>query len=266
MTTISQPANVEATPSAPPRRRGERTLTIPEQIANHIAAAIVNGDYVDGERLLELELAALYGVSRGPVREAIRELEKHGLAVLHPRRGAYVIGVSLDLIAESFNIRAALAGVAARQFTRRRTPEHIAALAACIETLAAMAASDECGATDFARGIATCARAIYHHCGAGHLERMLREQVHASIWGLMWRAQPLDYLTRDRRNATVDYWTRMLAAIRRGNETLAERLFREEIQATRDSVLATLAATRGMVADPRLLIHDRVAAGAGPAR
>ena len=60
-----------------------------------------------------MELAALYGVSRGPVREAIRELEKHGLAVLHPRRGAYVIGVSLDLVAESFNIRAALAGVAA---------------------------------------------------------------------------------------------------------------------------------------------------------
>ncbi len=258
MNTIFLPADDEVAPRAPARRRGERTLTIPEQIANHVAAAIVNGEYVDGERLREMELAAMYGVSRGPVREAIRELQKHGLAVLHPRRGAYVVGVSLDLIAESFNIRAALAGVAARQFTRRRTPEHVAALAGCIETLTAMAA-DEGGPTEFALTIALCARAIYHHCGAGHLERMLREQFHGSIWGLMWRAQPLDYLTQERKRATVDYWTRMLAAIRRGNETLAERLFREEIQATRDSVLATLSATRGMVADPRLLFHDRAA-------
>ena len=100
-------------------RRRVRTLTIPEQIATRVAAAIVNGEYRDGERLREQELAEAYGVSRGPVREALRALERYGLAVLLPRRGAYVVGLSLDVIAEAFNARAALAGIAVRQLTRR---------------------------------------------------------------------------------------------------------------------------------------------------
>ncbi len=100
-------------------RRRVRRLTIPEQIANFVAAAIVNGEYRDGERLREQDLAATHGVSRGPVREALRALERYGLAVLRPRRGAYVVGLSLDVIAEAFNARAALAGIAVRQLTRR---------------------------------------------------------------------------------------------------------------------------------------------------
>ena len=255
--TMFPPVETELPHGAPARRRGERTLTVPEQIANHVAAAIVNGDYRDGERLREQDLAALYGVSRGPVREAIRELEKHGLAVLHPRRGAYVIGLSLDLIAESFNIRAALAGVAARQFTRRRLVEPLDGLAACVATTTALVEAPGIDPIDFARAIARCARAIYRHCGAGHLERMLREQFYSSIWGLMWRAQPLDYLTHERRREAAEYWTRLLKAARAGNERLAERLFREEIQASRDSVLATLATTRGETLDPALLFQDR---------
>ena len=47
---------------------------------NRVAAAIVNGEYRDGERLREQELAETYGVSRGPVREALRALERYGLA------------------------------------------------------------------------------------------------------------------------------------------------------------------------------------------
>src|SRR5665647_855007 len=90
------------------RRRGERTRTIPEQIADHVSAAIVNGEYRGGERIREQELATLYGVSRGPVREAIRTLQERGLVNFFPRRGAYVVDVTLDTIVEVFNVRAVL--------------------------------------------------------------------------------------------------------------------------------------------------------------
>ena len=61
-----------ADPALRPRRR-MRALTIPEQIVNRVAAAILSGEYRDGERLREQELAEAYGVSRGPVREALRK-------------------------------------------------------------------------------------------------------------------------------------------------------------------------------------------------
>src|SRR5437870_2058546 len=69
---------------AAPRRRGERARTIPEQIADHLGGAIVAGDYRSGERVREQEIAGLYGVSRGPVREAIRALERRGLVEFFP--------------------------------------------------------------------------------------------------------------------------------------------------------------------------------------
>src|SRR6187399_161826 len=97
---LMAPAPVTTSEASAPRRRGERARTIPEQIANHVAVAIVNGEYRDGERIREQELAEMYGVSRGPVREAIRTLETHGLVILYPRRGAYVVGISLDVIVD----------------------------------------------------------------------------------------------------------------------------------------------------------------------
>ena len=243
-------------PAAAHRRRGERTRTIPEQIADHVAAAIVNGEYRDGERLREQELAELYGVSRGPVREAIRELHKHGLVTLTPRRGAFAIGVSVDLVAESFNARAALAGIAARQFTRRRPEAGLAELAVRVGELETLLAAPNVAAITFARAIALSARAIYRHCGTGHIERVLREHFHSTIWGLMWRAEPLDYLTMERRAQTVDFWRRIHQAACAGDERTAERLLRADTLTSRDSVIATLSRIRNETVDPTLMLHD----------
>ncbi len=241
----------------PQRRRRARALTIPEQIVNRVAAAIVNGDYRDGERLLEQDLAQTYGVSRGPVREALRALERYGLAILKPRRGAFVIALSLDVIVEAFNARAALAGIAARQLARRRAavPQAAAELEAALAEAEALIDAPGEATAAFAQAIAHSARCVYRHCGAGHINRALTEQVDRSIWGLMWRAQPLDFLTRERRQESVDYWRRVLKAVRRGDERRAETLIREEIFTTRDHVVAMLAELRGETADPALLFR-----------
>ena len=252
--------SIQQTPriGEPPRaRRRTSALTIPEQIANRLAAAILNGEYRDGERLREQELAETHGVSRGPVREALRALERYGLAILLPRRGAYAVGLSLDVIAEAFNARAAPAGIAARQLARRaQAVQAVAEMEAALAQAGALVEEPAEAAHAFQLAIRDTALCIYRHCGAGHIERALTDQVDRSIWGLMWRAQPLDFQTPERRRESIASWAGILAALRARDEQAAERLVREDIFNTRDRVLASLAAQRGEAVDGALMVRD----------
>ncbi|MDK2836676.1 MAG: hypothetical protein PWP21_1453, partial [Thermosediminibacterales bacterium] len=66
-----------------------------EVVFETLREAIISGDLEPGERLMEMQLADEMGVSRTPVREAIRKLELEGLVVMIPRKGAYVADLSL---------------------------------------------------------------------------------------------------------------------------------------------------------------------------
>lgn len=87
--------------------------------------AIIEGDFKPGQRLMEVQLAEQMGVSRTPVREAIRKLELEGLVVMVPRKGAYVAGLSSEDIKEVVEIRAVLEGLAAKQASKNSTQEDI---------------------------------------------------------------------------------------------------------------------------------------------
>lgn len=91
-----------------------KTLTLPQQIADNIADAIISGVYPPGTWLAEQELAGLFEVSRGPVRDALRILEQEGLIRIYPRRGTQVTRLSQNEVDEIFQIRAALMGLAAQ--------------------------------------------------------------------------------------------------------------------------------------------------------
>jgi DNA-binding GntR family transcriptional regulator len=78
------------------RRRSPRR----ERVLDALRLAIVLGQYEDGERLIEDRIARELETSRGPVREALRELEHEGLVVSYPYRGAVVMGVSDEEVQE----------------------------------------------------------------------------------------------------------------------------------------------------------------------
>src|SRR6185295_15358913 len=63
-----------------------QTLSLPEQIAERVGNAIIRGNYEPGARIQEQALADQFHVSRGPVREALRILERDGLVRIHARR------------------------------------------------------------------------------------------------------------------------------------------------------------------------------------
>ena len=87
--------------------------------------AIISQTLEPGERLMEIQMADEMGVSRTPVREAIRKLELEGLVIMVPRKGAYVAGISVKDIHEVFEVRTSLEGLAASLAAQRITPEEL---------------------------------------------------------------------------------------------------------------------------------------------
>lgn len=96
-----------------------------EIVFETLREAIISGKLEPGERLMEIQLAEEIGVSRTPVREAIRKLELEGFVVMIPRKGAYVAGISLKDITDVFEVRAALEALAAGLAAERITDEEI---------------------------------------------------------------------------------------------------------------------------------------------
>jgi DNA-binding GntR family transcriptional regulator len=99
-----------------------------ELVLDAIRSAIKSGILQPRERLMEIQMAEELGVSRTPIREALRKLELEGFIVMVPRKGAYVADLSFKDIADVFEIRAALEGLAAGLAAERITEEELEAM------------------------------------------------------------------------------------------------------------------------------------------
>lgn len=100
-------------------------LPLRDVVFNTLREAILKGDLKPGERLMELQLAAKLGVSRTPIREAIRMLEQEGLAVTIPRKGAEVARMTLKDMEDVLEIREALDELAVRIACEKITDEQL---------------------------------------------------------------------------------------------------------------------------------------------
>jgi len=97
-------------------------------VSEKIRGQILAGRLKPGERLIEDRLSAELGVSRVPVREALRGLSMEGLVRLEPNRGASVTEVTPELLAELVEVRTLLEALNARLAARRHDPEIVALL------------------------------------------------------------------------------------------------------------------------------------------
>lgn len=96
-----------------------------EIVFENLREAILEGKLEPGQRMMEIQLAEQLGVSRTPVREAIRKLELEGLVIMIPRKGAYVADVSIKDIMEVLEIRVVIEGLAASLAVERMTDEEL---------------------------------------------------------------------------------------------------------------------------------------------
>jgi DNA-binding GntR family transcriptional regulator len=120
-----------------------RTRSLSSLVAQEIERLILSGALAAGERLNEALLATRLGVSRGPVREAVRGLERSGLVVAVRNQGSYVRQVSAEEALEIYDLRAAITGLACARLAQAAAPAQIATLRALVKRMEQAHKADE---------------------------------------------------------------------------------------------------------------------------
>jgi DNA-binding GntR family transcriptional regulator len=113
--------------------RTEEDAALVDRLAATIQARVLSGEFASGSRLRQESLATEFGVSRTPVREALRKLQAAGIVQLEPHRGARVRGPSAREVREAYEVRAELEGLAAALAAVRMRDEELHRLRAAQE-------------------------------------------------------------------------------------------------------------------------------------
>lgn len=204
-----------------------------ELVFESLREAILSGQLRPGERLMEIQLAEEMGVSRTPVREAIRKLELEGSVVMIPRKGAYVSGLSLKDIADVFEIRGALEGLAAELASDRITDEELEELERYLVKIA-----EEIENGDLNKVVQTDTdfhSLLYQASRNGRLTQIinnLREQIQR------FRTTSLSYPGR-MKNALEEH-RKIVEAIASRDGDLARKLAQEHIENAENSMMSML--------------------------
>jgi DNA-binding GntR family transcriptional regulator len=155
----------------PARRRG-----LADEVADRIRAAIFTGVYAPGDQLRELELAATLDVSRGPVREALLHLEREGLVRSAWHRGATVLSLTDDDLAELAGLRATLEQLAVTELVVHATDDDFAAIDATVTAMTRATDTHAMAACDIAFHDAIYVAA--HHRRLEQAWQAIRSQIH----------------------------------------------------------------------------------------
>jgi DNA-binding GntR family transcriptional regulator len=208
------------------------TLSLPEQIAERIGNDIIRGRHGPGARIQEQEVAARFNVSRGPVREALRILERDGLIQINARRGAQVTELTEAQLNEIFDPRITLNGLAARRAAERRDPELLARLKIAIDRLTAVATAD----TDsYVNAVYLAHRTICEASGNPFLTRLVFLLAHQTL-----RYTRLGLSTPKRRLQSARNWRRLLAAVQSGEADEAQEAAEQLARDSRDTAVRLL--------------------------
>lgn len=202
----------------------EPTLTVSEQIAAQVGDRILSGAMPPAARISEQELADEFSVSRGPIREALRILEREGLVTILARRGAIVTELSATELQELLEIRAGLFEMVVRKLPSQPQPELIAMLRAGVQRLDALAplpdAGNEYAETTY-RLLILCAR----QSGNKRLQRMLTAlSLQTLRYSKMGLASP------ERRLQSAALWRQATQALENADVELMVALTRQRIE------------------------------------
>ncbi|MCJ8144011.1 GntR family transcriptional regulator [Ancylobacter sp. A5.8] len=208
------------------------SMTRADRIFRELEFEIVSGKLSMGTKLGEETLAARFGVSRGPLREALRRLEGGGLVVRLPHLGVRVVQLSTMDLAEIYEIREVLEGLAARLAAERMTEEERAALKTLLQehldlanhegTIYPQAFGDE----DIHYRIAKGAKSYL-------LKRLLCGDLYSLIRLCRYRTTGPDQVPAYRDHI------RIIEAIAEGDGQMAEILMRRHIVAARHRLVQT---------------------------
>jgi len=153
----------------------EDRQNLAQEIAEHIAEKIIRTEIASGERILEARIAEQFHVSRSPVREAMRILERYRLVELSPRRGASVTEMSEKYVGWLFEIMSDLLGLAVRLCAQNRTPGELDRLVQHERSVAELAAGGD--SAGYLRALYEASRTVFKATGNPLLEQMMADWV-----------------------------------------------------------------------------------------
>ncbi len=211
------------------------TLSLVEQIAARLSERIVTGAYAPGQRIMEQAVADEFQVSRGPVREALRLLEKDGLVTILARRGALVTKLSIDEVREIFDIRAMLNGLRDRAIAEDPDrARHLPLLEKSVADLTRLA-RDAAQGDAYVEAVASLNRLLGQMLSNRRLKSILDSLALQTL-----RYSQLGLSTPARRRQSVQHWQKLLKAIREGDGVAAEQIARQRVNDSRDAAIARL--------------------------
>ncbi len=198
--------------------------TMAETVAARLRDPIIDGQLPPGTVLRLARIADQLGVSIMPVREAFRLLETEGLVVVTPRRGAVVSELSVDDIEETYAIRVALEGLAARRATERLNFQDRAEIREYYERMSS--AMEQGDLRAFIEADHDFHMRLYVASGRDHLIQTISDLTNRSR-----RYSPYGYRTWQTLDAALGSHIPILDAIDAGDAALAERLTGEHMAA-----------------------------------
>jgi len=206
-----------------------------ELVFEALSEAIVKGVLRPGERMMEIQLAEEMGVSRTPVREAIRKLELEGLVAMVPRKGAYVASLSMKDIIEVFEIRGALEGLAAELAAERITDDELEELERYLVRITESIETDDL--TLMVEVDTGFHSQLYRASRNGRLSQIisnLREQIQ--------RFRKASLSQPGRMRAALEEHKKIVEAISSRDSALARRLAEEHIENAEHSLMEVIRA------------------------
>lgn len=209
------------------------TLSLPEQIAKHIGSAIIAGEMEPGVRLHEVELATRFRVSRAPIREALRILERDGLVNLHARRGAQVTELTASELDNIFEPRIALNGLLARRVAEHADAAFAARFTEAVKVLERLA---EQGDTDaYVQGVYRVHRLLVSGCDNPFLNRLVFVLTHQTA-----RYTRLGLSMPARQKQSVRNWKRLAKAVAAADGAAAQDAAEQLGRDSRDTAMKLL--------------------------
>ncbi len=202
------------------------------QVYRSLREAIVTGKLKPGERIVEDRICAELGVSRSPLREALRRLEGEGLVSILPRRGAVVTEVTDRDGVNLFAVREVLEGLAARQAARHITADELAELEnVCREMAGRIQAKD-------ATHIVVLNTQFHDLIAKASRNRWARDFL-AAIRAQTRRIYRSSIESPDRAPNSLAEHLLILDALKTGDFEAAERLAREHVCKARDVAISS---------------------------
>ncbi|SMB98682.1 transcriptional regulator, GntR family [Thermanaeromonas toyohensis ToBE] len=196
--------------------------------------AILTGKLQPGQRMVERNLARQLGVSRTPVREAIRKLELEGLVEHVPRRGVVVARISKREAWEIYSIRAVLEGLAARLAAEKITPKQLEKLEELVRGMEEARMRRDL--KELERLHMEYNELIYQAAESPRLHQMI-----SSLVDYIVGFTKVGYAVPGRTHAATREHRELLEALKAGDADRAERLARQHIENSRQAYFAQLA-------------------------